>query len=179
MKKIGLALLAIILVFVGVYVFNNRESSPDFLDDEFAELENYITQRDVKNVAVSQADVAWHLDHMLKTINLISENLKNSNPNDYSSGFSLQQLIVFTTGTIPRGVAQSPQAVRPPDVILKDSIYLQLKEAKERINAITSLDKDAFIEHPVFKTLDRDQTRRFIEIHTRHHLKIVKDILEE
>ena len=179
MKKIGIVLLVIVLVFIAVYIANNRESSQDFLDDEFAKIENYIPKRDVKNTTISQADVAWHLDHILKTINQISTNLENSNPNNYQSTFSLQQVIVHTTGTIPRGVAQSPQSVRPPDIILTEAIFLQLKQAKEHLDKINSLDENAFIEHPVFKNLDRDQTRRFIKIHTKHHLKIIKDILED
>ncbi|MDT0606592.1 DUF1569 domain-containing protein [Croceitalea rosinachiae] len=179
MKKVGLGLLIIVLVFIGAYLFNNRESNPDFLDDELAEIENYISKRDSKNTAVSQADVAWHLDHMLKTINRISEAVEKSNPEEYVYGFSIQQVVVHTSGMIPRGAAQSPQNVRPPQVIVTDSIYIQLQEAKQNITQLNSFDKNAYFDHPVFNKLDRDQTRRFLAIHTKHHLKIIKDILGE
>ena len=179
MKKFGLGLLIIILVLIGTYLFNNRESNPDFLDDEFAEIENYISKRDSKNTAVSQADVAWHLDHMLKTINRISEAVENSNPKEYAYTFNMQQIVVHTSGMIPRGAAQSPQNVRPPQVIATDSIYIQLKEARQKIDLLGALDKKAYFDHPVFNKLDRDQTRRFLDIHTNHHLKIIEDILAE
>ncbi|GMN06843.1 hypothetical protein MTsPCn5_22320 [Croceitalea sp. MTPC5] len=179
MKKVGLALLVIVLIFMGMYLRNNRESNGDFLDDELAEIENYLPKRDVLNIEVSQADVAWHLDYMLKTINQISKTVQDSNPEEYEYSFSLQQVVVHTLGMIPRGAAQSPKSVRPPEVILTDSINVQLKEARHHIAQLNSLNEKAYFNHPVFNTLDRDQTRRFLAIHTKHHLKIIKDILKE
>ncbi|WP_343488137.1 DUF1569 domain-containing protein [Allomuricauda sp. d1] len=179
MKKAGIGLVILLVAMVGLYLVNNRESSDDFLEDEFTAIEKHIPKRDVLNEEVSTADVAWHLDHMLKTINRISENLEASDPHDYAYKFSMQQVVVHTTGMIPRGVAQSPQNVRPPKVIETDSIYVQLQEAKRNIKGISNLDKNSHFNHPVFNKLDRDQTRRFLEIHTNHHLKIIQDILGE
>ena len=179
MKKASWILSILIIVVTIISIRNNRENDLGFLDEQLLEIENYFDQRKVKNVVVSEADVAWHLDHMLKTINRITENLAASNPNNYESKFNMQRIMVHTTGRIPRGVAQSPESVRPPKTILLDSLHLQLKEARLNLVKISELDEKAFFAHPVFDDLDRDQTRRFLEIHTNHHLKIIEDILEE
>jgi hypothetical protein len=179
MKKLSWLLSFLIIGLAIISIINNREDDPNFLDDELIEIEKLFEKRAFKNTSVSEADVAWHLDHMLKTINRITENIAASNPKEYDSKFNIQRIVVHTTGKIPRGVAQSPQNVRPPSNILLDSLHLQLKEAKQNLEKISELNEKAFFAHPVFDDLDRDQTRRFLEIHTRHHLKIIKDILEE
>ena len=179
MKRISWVLSILIILVTLISIRNNREDDPNFLDGQLLEVEHYFAQRDAQNVAVSQANVAWHLDHTLKTINRITENLRASNPEAYTSKFNIQRIVVHTSGIIPRGAAQSPKSVRPPDVVLLDSLQLQMTLARENLSAISSLDKNAFFAHPVFDHLDRDQTRRFLEVHTNHHLKIVKDILGE
>ncbi len=179
MKRVSWVLSFLVVGVTIISIRNNRQDDPHFLDGQLLEIENYFSQRDVENTAVSQANVAWHLDHTLKTINRISERLRASNPEEYHSQFNIQRIVVHTSGTIPRGRAQSPQSVRPPNVVQLDSLQLQLTEARQNLSAISSLDENAFFAHPVFDHLDRDQTRRFLEIHTNHHLKIIKDILGE
>lgn len=179
MKKLGSLLLAIITVITVIYQVNKKESHDNFLVHQFSRIETLILKRDIKNLEVSQVDVAWHLDHLLKTINQLTRALENSNPAEFSSRFSLQKVFVFTTGRIPRGVAQSPSSVRPPNVILTDNLYAQLAEARDKVSKISTLDENAFFQHPVFNTINRDQTRRFLEIHTNHHLRIIDDILNK
>lgn len=179
MRKVVASLIVILLVIIGFVFWNDSESNERFLDEQFTDIESLFKHREVQNLEVSKADVAWHLDHMLKTINRLSEALAQSDPQDFESKFNMQRVFVHTTGYIPRGAAQSPPSVRPPDHILLDSLNLQLKQAKQNLKTIANLDDNSFFAHPVFDHLDRDQTRRFLEIHTNHHLKIIKDILEE
>ena len=179
MKRVSWVLSLIVILMTIISIRNNRQENPNFLDAQLLEVEHFFAQRGAKNKDVSQADVAWHLDHTLKTINRIIENLVESNPDEYRSNFNVQRIVVHTSGIIPRGVAQSPQNVRPPDIVLLDSLQLQLEEARKNLDRITELEEKAFFVHPVFNHLDRDQTRRFLEIHTNHHLKIIRDILGE
>ena len=169
----------VIIGLIALVQWNNTESSNDFLNEEFVELEEHFDRRKQSNTKVSKAGVAWHLDHTLKTINQLSKALMTSDPNTYHSSFSIQRTVVFTTGIIPRGAAQASQSVRPPDEILLDSLKSQLAQAKKNIESIHSLDKNANFQHSVFKQLNRDQTRRLLDIHTNHHLKIIRDILGE
>ncbi len=179
MKKILLAIIAIIAVLLLCYTLNNRESDVDFLEGQLEQIGQHFDQRTVINQEVSSVTVAWHLDHMLKTINNVSQSLERSDPNTFESSFNIQQVVVHTTGIIPRGVAKSPKSVLPPDVILLDSLKLQLASARKNLSKIEGLDENAFYAHTVFDNLDRDQTRRFLEIHTNHHLKIIADIIKK
>lgn len=178
MKKAVLSLVAVLPIVVIVAFWQDSESDNSDLQEQLSEIYALIPERDAQNKEVSSAPVAWHLDHTLRTINRLSERLATSKPENYKSKFSLARIFVHTTGNIPRGRTQATNSVRPPDKILTDSLYIQLKLAKENLGKISKLDKHCHFEHPIFKTLNRDQTRRFLEVHTKHHLKIIGDILE-
>ncbi|WP_147296636.1 DUF1569 domain-containing protein [Flagellimonas nanhaiensis] len=149
-----------------------------FLDEQFLQIADFIPLRDQQNAKVSAGDVAWHLDHSLKTINRIYEVLKSSNPKEYKRSFSFSRVFVFTSGIIPRGVARAPKSVRPPEIILTENLHLQLEQARENLKKFGELKDKAHFKHPYFKVLDKTQSIRFLKIHTRHHLKIVRDILK-
>jgi hypothetical protein len=40
------------------------------------------------------------------------------------------------------------------------------------------LDKNAHFPHPFFGILNKKETDNFLALHTKHHLMIIKDILE-
>jgi hypothetical protein len=40
------------------------------------------------------------------------------------------------------------------------------------------LDKNAHFQHPFFGILNKKETDNFLALHTKHHLMIIKDILE-
>lgn len=149
-----------------------------FLDPEFSKIESYISHRDVLNPKVSKVDVAWHLDHMLKTVIVICKSLEASKPEEYKSNINFTRSIIYAWGDFPRGVAKSPRVVRPPDVILSKDIHLQIAAAKQGLKTIRDLDENAHFEHPYFSFINKKQSIRFLKIHTRHHLKIVRDIIK-
>nr|WP_299170965.1 DUF1569 domain-containing protein [uncultured Allomuricauda sp.] len=157
----------------------NELYSASFLDEQFSQIEGFIPHRDSLNSKVSKVDVAWHLDHMLKTINVICKSLEVSNPEEYRSNFNFTRAVIYTLGDFPRGVAKSPRVVRPPDVIATEDLYRQLEMAKESLKAIQKLSTNAHFEHPYFNVLNKKQSIRFLKIHTGHHLKIVRDIVRK
>lgn len=179
MKKLLYFLIALFLVLTILVLVRNSESSPHFLDEQFSEIVDYIPERDQLDPKISKVDVAWHLDHSLKTINRICEALEASDPNKFKSNFSLSRVFVFAWGDFPRGVAESPKIVRPPKVIVTDSLYLQIEEARENLKKMELLDAKAHFKHPYFNVIDKGQTKRFLKIHTNHHLKIIRDILKD
>ncbi|WP_411893208.1 DUF1569 domain-containing protein [Winogradskyella sp. A2] len=176
-KRIIIVLVLIIMVFI-YSRYKMSQDNPDVLSPLIEKVENYIPQRDSIKLDVSKADVAWQLDHILKTINRIFEALEKSNPKEYSSSLNAMRIITMTSGYIPRGRAQSPDIVKPPEVIYTEDIYAQIKEAKENIIKLKLLDENSYFKHFVFGSLNRAQTIRFLEVHTNHHLKIIKDILQ-
>ncbi|WP_420570742.1 DUF1569 domain-containing protein [Kordia sp.] len=172
---IFIAFIAFLVIFIK---YRMNQSDPKILLPLLTKIEHTIDLRDAKNKAVSKADVAWHLDHMLKTINRLSESLESSDPTMYHSSFNVPRIMSLTGGIIPRGRAQSPQNVRPPENILTENIHAQILEAKDNIQKLENLDANANFDHPVFGMLNKAQTIRFLEVHTAHHLKIIADILD-
>lgn len=175
-------LLGVLAVIIFLFIFINvrmNPSDPNALLPQLTEIEQYIEFRNSRNTEVSKVDVAWHLDHMLKTINRITEVLENSDLEAYEGGsFSFSKIASLTAGFIPRGKAQSPSSVRPPAIIVTDDILKQLTESRKNIEKLHTLEANAHFDHPVFGILDKAQTIRFLEVHTNHHLKIIGDILK-
>ncbi len=142
-----------------------------------SEIEGNISNKDFKKASVSQSTIGWQLDHALKVVNGICGMMVNSNPEDYKADFNPIRIILFTLGFIPRGRGKAPKIVLPPEVITEDDLLKQLAQAKINLEAIKPLPKTSYFKHFLFGTLSKKQTIRFIEIHTKHHLKIVRDIL--
>lgn len=147
-----------------------------FLSDELAKIESAIEFRDRINPDISRADIAWHLDHMLKVINGIYHSISQSDPEQFKPDFNFKRKIIFTIGNIPRGKGKSPKSVLPPEKIKTKDIVKQLDQAKENLMNVNSLKKDQYFSHYIFGILNKEKTKRFLEIHTNHHLKIVRDI---
>ncbi len=126
---------------------------------------------------VSSSNVAWHLDHSLKVLKSVCDFLIESDPKDYKWKFNKWRVIIFIQGSIPRGKARAPKQVRPPENITIANLKLQLKEVRELLNTIEKLPEKSYFDHHIFGKLHRKKTIRFLEIHTNHHIKIIKDIL--
>lgn len=155
-----------------------KVTKPGFLNSHLAEIEEKIRFHDQKNPEVSKVNVAWHLDHMLKTVNQICKALETSDPSAFKASRNLMRNILLALNYIPRGKAQSPAKVRPPEIIHADDIQSQLDEARQKVSKVFELDRKAHFAHPVFGTIAHGQALRFIEVHTNHHLKIVRDIIK-
>ncbi|WP_460220662.1 DUF1569 domain-containing protein [Psychroserpens sp. MEBiC05023] len=140
-------------------------------------LESHIENHNVFNPKVSKSNVAWHIDHSLKVINNVTIALQNSDPNSYKNNFSVLGKVFFTLGFFPRGKAKAPKHVRPPETILKENLISQSTVAKTNINSITSLDKNAYFKHPLFGNINAKRVYKFLTLHTKHHLKIIEDIV--
>lgn len=147
------------------------------LTNLLSQIEQNIPYKNKNNPVVSKVNVGWQLDHTLKVINRVCQSLEQSNPNDFKKDFNLQRSILFTLCYIPRGQANTPKTVKPPNLISTTDLHTQLEAAKNHIHSIPLLEKNAHFKHFIFGTLTKDKTLRFLEMHTKHHLKIVNDIL--
>ncbi|AXG68464.1 hypothetical protein KORDIASMS9_00679 [Kordia sp. SMS9] len=175
-------ILGILAVIIFLFIFINvrmNQSDPNVLLPQLVEIEQYVAFRNSRNPAISKADVAWHLDHVLKTINRITEVLENSDPKVYEGSFNFTKMASLTAGFIPRGKVQSPPSVRPPAIIVTDDILKQLTESRKNIEKLKTLEATTNFNHPMFGMLNKAQTIRFLEVHTNHHLKIISDILRQ
>lgn len=153
--------------------------APNFkvLNRHLDELEEYIPFIKTRDENVSKVDIGWHLDHSLKVINGIFTTLRSSNPERYRPKFSFSRVVVFTLGRFPRGKAKAPEAVLPGKEIDQKELIAQLQEARENLTTFDSLHKNNYFRHPYFHHLNKKQSKRLMEVHTKHHLKIVRDIM--
>jgi hypothetical protein len=146
------------------------------LGDEFNLIRENINHQEKENLKISKASIGWHLYHSLKVINSVCDALQNSKAGDYKKEFNGLRLFTFTLGFFPRGKANAPKRVLPPEIILKEDIQNQLSIAIRNVENIDGLDDNQFFTHPLFKQLNKKQTIKFLKLHTNHHLKIVKEI---
>ncbi|WP_299314091.1 DUF1569 domain-containing protein [uncultured Aquimarina sp.] len=149
------------------------------MDSQLYDIAYLIQFRDCVNANVSEVPIAWHLDHSLKVINKIHDVLKSSDSTVYEKRFNLVRSFSFTFGFIPRGRGESPGSVLPPNDIKTEDILSQLEIARENLSELSSLELNANFIHPVFGQLNKKQAKRFLKIHTKHHLKIIQDILRK
>ena len=143
------------------------------------EIEGNIPNKELTNSKISKVSIGWQLDHSLKVVNGICAILQKTKPEKYKRDFNLLRLILFPLAYIPRGKAKAPKTVQPPNDISVEDLHTQLEMARGHIDKISPLPKKSFFIHHIFGTLSKKQTIRFLQIHTRHHLKIVNDILKK
>lgn len=142
------------------------------------ELESYIALRDKKKETVSKSDVAWQIDHTLKVINLVIDSVANSNPENYKWRFNKYRTLFFMLGFFPRGKVRAPKIVRPPEKITLEDLDIQVSHVNQNLERFHSLEKNMYFSHFIFGQLNKNKTIRFLQIHTNHHLKIIRDILK-
>ena len=142
------------------------------------EIENYIPKLKTINEEVSHKGVDWHLDHTLKVINGINKTLQNSDPSEYKSNFSFLRTVFLTFNFLPRGKGKAPSRVLPPAHISEEDLRTQLEQAYTSLQNNHDVPQKAYFKHPMFGMMPKKMAIKFIALHTRHHLKIIRDILK-
>ena len=142
------------------------------------QLESHISNFEKTNPNVSNSTVGWQIDHCLLVINGIIGQIEISDPLKYEPKWNFPKFMVFTTGKIPRGKAKAPKVVIPTQVAPQEELLVKLAAAKNNVLKLDSFSENQFFNHPFFKDLNVKQTKKFLTIHTKHHLKIIEDILK-
>ncbi len=143
------------------------------------ELEKKIEFRDLANSSVSKSAVSWHIDHTLKVVNQVIETTKNSNQYDYKWKFNFLKILVVITGFIPRGKAKAPKTVQSLDEITLENLKEEFKKARFFVPLLNHINVESTFTHPYFGVLNLKETEKFLVIHTKHHLKIINDIVQK
>jgi hypothetical protein len=141
------------------------------------QLEAQITNEAVINPAVTTSTVGWQIEHALLTINQIIKTVAASNPSEYKWSFNLMRTVVFFRQRIPRGRAKAPKVVQPKDHVTTATIQAALATTYQLLEVLPTLAANNFFLHPFFGKLNKQQTIKFLNIHTAHHLHIIKDIV--
>jgi len=142
------------------------------------ELESKIPNLEVYKSDISKSNVGWHIEHSLLTIERIIKAVEKSNPDNYTWSFKLSRMLVFTTQKITRGRAKAPKVVLP-NTYDEQTLLEHLTIARSKIQALANVSSAKYFEHPYFGNLRLNKTIKFLEIHTKHHLEIINDIMKK
>jgi len=142
------------------------------------ELESKIPNQEDYNPEISKSNVGWHIEHILLTNKMIMEAVEKSNPANYSWSFKLSRIVVFTMNKIPRGKAKAPKVV-VPKTYDEQTLLEHLKIVTLKIQGLENMSSDKYFDHPYFGNLRLNKTIKFLEIHTKHHLEIINDIMKK
>lgn len=145
--------------------------------DQLAELESKIPAYEKNNTNVSAANVGWHIQHTtLATVRIIDA-IKQSDPTTYKSRFSWKRVLIYSLNSIPRGKIKAPKSVQPSDELTIDGLHSAIEKAKGRVNELAALQPKQYLAHPFLGDLNLKQSIKFLKLHTKHHLKIINEIL--
>ena len=142
-----------------------------------SELEVYNEYAQSKHLSISSVTVGWHIEHTLLVILKTLDSMKNSDPLKYKWRFNLYRFIVFSINRIPRGKGKAPTIVQPAK---EENINLKelIDTSRIALNEFDNLHPNQYVKHPVFGLLNKKQAGKLLDIHTRHHLLILNDILK-
>lgn len=147
------------------------------LTELLSDLESKIESKDLINANVSERDVCWHIAHSLKVLHNIIVATQNSNPNEYCWKFNRNRSIVFLMNKFPRGKGKAPKAVIPADEASSEELRTELHTVRQLLQELESLHPKSHFNHPIFGQLNLKQTKKVLAIHTKHHIKIMDDII--
>lgn len=136
------------------------------------------TKLRLRNQSVSAWDIGQQLDHMLKVCERVFGIIGKGEAMELS-GITPRGRLVLTLKWIPRGTGKSPE----PVIGMQSSAEeLQQLFAKVSGMSVALMDKGMLdqrvkiFKHPYFGGLTAAQAFRFVEIHNKHHLKIIREI---
>ena len=141
------------------------------------ELESQVLNSEKTKPTVSSQNVGWHIQHSLLVINQIIIALEQSKPKEYKWKFNFWRLVVMGRNKIPRGKGKAPSRVIPRETITKELLESTINDTKNRINHLDGLERNHFFTHPFFGDLNLKPTVQFINLHTQHHIDIIRDVL--
>lgn len=143
------------------------------------ELESHIVNYEKVNPAVSKSSVGWHIEHSFLVLYAVIHNLQKSNPGDYKWKLNFNRILVQTIlKKIPRGRGKAPKSVQPLEKITLEALKNKLERVRNSIAELSSYEAKNYFTHPYFGDLNLKHSIHFLEIHTKHHLKIIEDILK-
>lgn len=142
------------------------------------QLENQLINHEKTNPLISESTVGWQIDHSLLVFNGVIDQLKNSNPENYNWKFNKMRLLIKIVNKIPRGKVKSPKSVRPIEIASYEDLKTKLDLAKKNLPYLESLHSNSYFTHPFFGDLNLKSTIWFLKLHTKHHLKIIEDIVK-
>ena len=126
-----------------------------------------------------------HLAHVALANELVLRNLKSLAAGKGAllvEGGSPLEFVpaMLAEGRLPRGKAQAPRMVRPPEKIERELMLQWLADARRELAALdprTVVANRWRVPHQLLGPLDAPQWLRFGALHTAHHMVIAREVL--
>jgi hypothetical protein len=125
---------------------------------------------------VSAWSVGMHVHHCSLAMEMVCGALVESGDEPPPDRLNLIGTVVLLMGRIPRGRGRAPAGSVPPPDLPEADLLAGLQEAEARLRRASELPDRAWFRHFAFGVLNRNQALRFVRVHNRHHLRIVRDI---
>lgn len=140
------------------------------------------TELDRRAERVSRWSVGEQLAHMLLVDAAALERLAKAlaGQADPAARPTLVGRAILATGWIPRGLGRAPENVQPgpvvPEALRRDAaaLHAELRALGDRLPEIATAPGRA--RHFLFGDLTAAHWLSFIDVHQRHHFKIIQDI---
>ena len=140
------------------------------------ELESHIPQLEKRNENISSSTVGWQIEHSLLVISSVIEGVKRSDPSQFKWSFRPWKYLIFWRGKIPRGKSKAPKFV-VPDTFTAESLQAHIASCRVKVTELESLAPGHYFRHPYFGDTKKKDVIPFLVLHTEHHVKIIRDIL--
>lgn len=136
--------------------------------------------------AVSGWTPAQHLHHFAQINGGIFDWLKaqcdGAAPETASGRPNLLGYVLLSVGRLPRGRAPSPRRFVPPDAVARAELEPLVRRGGAALHALAACAPHmkrlaGRQKHPRMGLLNATQWMRFAQMHTHHHLRIVRDML--
>lgn len=137
-----------------------------------------VDQADLVNKKISAASIGWHIVHICLVIKQIVITIEQSNPKLYKKQFNFTRSLVFLINYFPRGKVKAPKIVLPGEELTKEAILEHIVSTQKALAFLKGCEKNKYFMHPIFGSLNTQQTLQFFNVHTYHHFKIIRDIQE-
>jgi hypothetical protein len=122
-----------------------------------------------------------HLDHTIKVTASIVNRLLDVGAPRGERPLTFIGRLVLLFGWIPRGVGKAPERVLGTRCSAAE-LHASLTKLEGKIGLLTAEHLDdrrgGIVPHPRFGDLVPTVALRFADIHARHHLRIIEDILK-
>jgi len=128
------------------------------------------------SIEVSKANVGWHIAHSYLVIIKSCENLlSNTNRPSKNRKWFIQE-VFFLLRKIPRNKIEAPDFVVPIDNSEKEikRLYNKTITLIEQVERI----KNGYLSHPFLGPIKLQRVPLFLQIHTAHHLQIIREIIK-
>ena len=143
------------------------------------ELETWVQRPDRHAAAVSSWSIHKQVEHtalVARQILELVEGLEAGTAGEPTGRLRWPAHAVLAMGWIPRGKGVAPSSVLPGEAPDPAAIRAILDDTRARLRTHAPARGGNRAPHPHFGGMTARQWTRFLGIHTRHHLKIIRDI---